>query len=465
MLVMKFGGTSVGSAERFRDVLEIARSAAGRNEDGAPVVVLSAMSGVTNGLIRAGEKAVGRDLDGALAELSEIRKKHDETIDSLFTGKIKDAGRLAEAVKRDLDPRFEELNVILKGVSYLGELSKRSLDAISGAGEILSSKVFAAFAAASGFDSAWVDAREIMLTDDNFGKANPCFDEIERRARSQLLPLSRKGTTIITQGFVGATENGISTTLGRGGSDYSASIFGAALSASEIQIWTDVDGMLTCDPRVVPEATIIKEVSFQEAAELAFFGAKVLHPLTIKPAIEKGIPVRILNTLNPENRGTRIIADSEIAAGKDDPEICAIASKKGIKALFVSSPKMLMAHGFLARLFNVFDKHKTSIDLIATSEVSVSLTLDSSDEIGPLVNDLKEYGEVKVMNDVAIVTVVGRQFRDKSGIAAEVFSALTDVNIIMISGGASDINLSFVVSKEDADRSLKQLHKHFFSNN
>lgn len=460
MLVMKFGGTSVGSAERMQDVLSIVNKAKSKHKGAAPLVVLSAMSGVTNSLIAAGDKAVARDLKGALTEVQSIRKKHDEAIDQALGN---DAA-YAQKVKDSLTPHFEELEVILKGVSYLGELSKRSVDAISGMGELLSSKVVAAIAEHQGTPSAWVDAREVMATDDTFGRATPLSDEIEKNAQAKMAKPSKDGKIVITQGFIGSTANGVTTTLGRGGSDYSAAIFGAALKADEIQIWTDVDGMMTSDPRLVPEAKVIDEVGFQEAAELAYFGAKVLHPLTIKPAIEQGIPVRILNTMRPDAPGTIIKADKEIDRADDDTRpICAIAAKKGITALFISSFKMLMAHGFLSKVFAIFDRHSTSIDLIATSEVSVSLTVDRTDDLDSIIRELKDLGDVRIMTDVSIVSVVGRQFRDKSGIAGEVFSALTNVNIIMISGGASDINLSFVVSNEDADKSIKQLHKHFFS--
>lgn len=459
MLVMKFGGTSVGSAERMQDVLSIVKNANSKHKGSAPLVVLSAMSGVTNSLIKAADKAVTRDLKGALAEVVSIRRKHDEAIDQALS---KDAA-FAQRVKESLNSHFEELEVILKGVSYLGELSKRSVDAISGMGELLSSKVLAAIAESEGTPSVWVDAREVMITDGTFGRAIPLNENVEKNAKAKMAKPSKDGKIVITQGFIGATENGVTTTLGRGGSDYSAAIFGAALNADEIQIWTDVDGMMTSDPRLVPEAEVISEVGFQEAAELAYFGAKVLHPLTIKPAIEQGIPVRILNTMRPENPGTIIKADKEIGRADDDTRpICAIAAKKGITALFISSYKMLMAHGFLKKIFDIFDRHSTSIDLIATSEVSVSLTVDRTDDLDSIIRDLKDLGDVRILTDVSIVSVVGRQFRDKSGIAGEVFSALANVNIIMISGGASDINLSFVVSNDDADKSIKQLHKHFF---
>ena len=460
MLVMKFGGTSVGSAERMQDVLSIVKKAKSNNKGAAPLVVLSAMSGVTNSLVKAADRAVARDLKAALAEVQSIRQKHDEAIDQA----LGDDAAFAKKVKQSLDSHFDELEVILKGVSYLGELSKRSVDAISGMGELLSSKVVAAIAEHEGTPSTWVDAREVMVTDDTFGRAMPLSEEIEKNAQSKMAKSAKDGKIVITQGFIGATEKGITTTLGRGGSDYSAAIFGAALKADEIQIWTDVDGMMTSDPRLVPEAEVISEVGFQEAAELAYFGAKVLHPLTIKPAIEQGIPVRILNTMRPDSPGTIIKADEDLdRSDADIRPICAIAAKKGITALFISSFKMLMAHGFLSKVFAIFDRHSTSIDLIATSEVSVSLTLDNTDQLDSIIRDLKELGDVRMLTDVSIVSVVGRQFREQSGIAGEVFSALTNVNIIMISGGASDINLSFVVSNEDADKSIKQLHKHFFS--
>jgi aspartate kinase len=268
--------------------------------------------------------------------------------------------------------------------------------------------------------------------------------------------------------------DGVTTTLGRGGSDYSASLLGVAAGASCIEIWTDVDGMMTADPRIVPAATMVSHVSFQEASELAYFGAKVLHPLTIKPAVEKNIPVKILNTMRPELGGTLIHSITPATVQEKvhpnlpkgakalSQSICAIASKKGITALFIHSPRMLMAHGFLAKVFGVFDRHQTAIDLIATSEVSLSLTIDNTDNLEAIKEELNQWGEISILEKTAIVTVVGRQFRERSGIAGEVFSALKDVNILVISGGASEINLSFLVLNEDADRAVKQLHSHFF---
>lgn len=450
MLVMKFGGTSVGSAERMEQIITLTSDS--KRVKSSPVVVLSAMSGVTNMLIEGAELSLKRDLAGGLAKVEAIRQKHLEAIAQLFKDE-----ETKEKLTADIDVRLDELRVLYKGVSYVGELSKRSLDTISGIGELLSSKIVAELAKARGIKSAWVDARDFVITDDAFGRANPLWDKVESGTQKTILPLLKEGRTVFTQGFIGKTLDGVSTTLGRGGSDYSASIIGTALDAEEIQIWTDVDGMLSADPRVVPDARLLTEVSFQEASELAYFGAKVLHPLTIKPAVEKNIPVRILNTFRPENNGTLITANAETSE-----TIRAVAAKKHIIAIFLSSPRMLMTHGFLAQVFGIFDRHRIPIDLISTSEVSVALTIDTKDGLDALVSDLKEYGEVQIMDDVAIVSVVGRQFRVQSGIASRVFRALTDINIMVISGGASDINLNFVVSSDDADKAIKQLHAEFF---
>jgi aspartate kinase len=452
---MKFGGTSVGSADRFREVFALVKKSwqAGSN----PTVVLSAMSGITNALIACANSAAKRNLEQTLKQLTDVRKIHLVLSSELLS----DFPWQRDALDADLEPLFDQIEVLLRGVSYLGELSKRSLDAVSGFGELLSSKSFAALAQAHGLPVCWLDARQFLITDEHFGAASPLWDTLVPKAQQLLLPVLQENQCIVTQGFIGATAHGVSTTLGRGGSDYSASIIGVAINASEIQIWTDVDGMMTADPRLVPDAIALEEVSFQEASELAYFGAKVLHPLTIKPAVQKKIPVRILNTMKPENKGT-LISETPRALSLDS-DICSIASKKGLTAIFINSPGMLMAYGFLAKVFEVFARFETPIDLIATSEVSTSLTIDCIDRLKQISEALSELGEVKILHDVAIITVVGRQFREKSGIAGHIFNALSDINIIMISGGASDINLSCVVSSKDADTSVKLLHKCFFT--
>lgn len=453
MLVMKFGGTSVGSAQRFRDVLNLLRET--YQKERSILVVLSAMAGVTNALIEGAEKAVSRDLPAALAIAAGIKDKHEQVAAALFSNSDQMS---AQELLSDISNYLAEIEILYKGISYLGELSARSLDAISGLGELVSSRILAALVAANELPVQWLDARQLITTDGNFGKANPLWEKLLPKCQTVMAPILRGGTIIITQGYIGTNENGASTTLGRGGSDFSASIFGVALNADEIQIWTDVDGMMTADPKVVKDACVLPTVSFQEASELAYFGAKVLHPSTIAPAVEKNIPVRILNTMAPQKKGT-IIKDTTDETGS----ICAIASKKGVFAFFITASRMLMAYGYMMKLFEVFDKHRTSIDLVSTSEVSVSITTDRADTVEKIASDLKEYGEVKIMHDVAIVTVVGRQFRKKSGVAAEIFTALQNINILMISGGASDINLSFVVASDQADKVVRQLHNTFFT--
>jgi aspartate kinase len=459
MLVMKFGGTSVGSAQRMEQVVQLVSDP--KRVKSPPVVVLSAMSGVTNLLIEGANLALKRDLPAALARVDDVGQKHIDAIKELFLqnqfGTDTEKELVAE-LHAALDKQLDELRVLYKGVAFLGELSKRSLDAISGMGELLSSRIVAALARSRGMQASWLDAREVVLTDDAFGRATPLWDGVNKQAANKLKPHLDQGATVFTQGFIGSTTDGVSTTLGRGGSDYSASIIGAALHAEEIQIWTDVDGMMSADPRVVPEARLLAEVSFHEASELAYFGAKVLHPLTIKPAVEKNIPVRILNTFDPQNHGTLIKERAD--SGNDT--IRAVAAKKNITAIFLSSPRMLMTHGFLAQVFAVFDRFRIPIDLISTSEVSVALTVDSKEGIEDLISELQQYGAVQTMDDLAIVSVVGRQFRVQSGIAGRVFKALTDINIMVISGGASDINLNFVVASQDADRAVRQLHAEFF---
>lgn len=446
MLVMKFGGTSVGSAERLDGVLKLI-SAAGTN-----VIVLSAMSGITNALIDCAQCAVSRDLNQALEKFAVIKDSHKQAAYKLIADQS-----TAHKLWSELENDLQELKILLQGISYLGELTARSLDAVSAFGELLSSKILVAAGLAKGLDLTWLDARQLVITDNTFGRANPLWEKLTAKSKSAILPLLAQKLTVVTQGFIGATVDGATTTLGRGGSDFTASILGVALGTDEIQIWTDVDGMMTADPRIVPDAQVLSELSFQEASELAYFGAKVLHPLTVKPAVEKNIPVRILNTLEPLKKGTLIQADSK-ATGL----ICAIAAKKGITAIFVSSPRMLMAHGFLAKVFQVFDKYETAIDLIATSEVSLALTIDRNDKLEAIRHELAEHGDVRVQPEMAIVSVVGRHFKDNHGIPGQIFSALKHVNVTMISGGASEINISFVVPNVHADQAVRQLHQAFF---
>lgn len=448
MIVMKFGGTSVASAERIRGVAQRVRERMGK----APVVVVSALGGITDLLLDGARLALARDVGAEDVRLSILRR-HTDLLHELFP-----SGAVRDRLRAHVDAIGLELDTLYKGVHFLEELTPRSQDAISGMGERLSFEIVAAVLEAHGVASLPIDARGVIVTDESFGRAQPLMDETASRVRERIHPLLENGRVPVLGGFIGATRAGVTTTLGRGGSDWSASVLGSLLPAEEIQIWTDVDGMLTVDPRVVSDAKLIPEVTFEEAAELAYFGAKVLHPATIKPAVERGIPVRVLNSMNPSAPGTLITGASRATSG--DPR--AIAFKKGITVVLISQPRMLMAHGFLARVFEAFDRHRTPVDLIATSEVSISLTVDDPERLAGIQADLSVLGDVRVLQRMAIVSIVGRGFIGRAGLAGRIFHVLREVNIVMISFGASDVNVSFVVAEEDAERSVRLLHREFF---
>ena len=422
MIVMKFGGTSVGSAERVRNLGERVREHLHRK----PAVVVSALSGITDLLIRGARFALHRD-PAAEAAVHELESRHHDAIRDLIP-----PGDVRNRLLAHVEAVAGELRILYTGVHYLEELTPRSLDAISAMGERLSCEIVAAALERLGLPARAFEARNILVTDDSFGRAMPLMDQTQTRVREMIAPFVDGGGVPVMGGFIGATRAGVTTTLGRGGSDWSAAILGSLLPAEEIQIWTDVDGMMTLDPRVFPGARVIAEVSFDEAAELAYFGAKVLHPATIKPAVEKGIPVRILNSLNPSAPGTLITRE---VRGKE---------------------------GFVSKVFEVFAHHRTPVDLIATSEVSISLTVDDPATVPNVQKDLMALGEVKVLTNMAIVSVVGRGFVQRSGLAARIFHALRDVNVVMISFGASDVNVSCVVAEADAERAVKSLHQEFF---
>jgi len=309
-----------------------------------------------------------------------------------------------------------------------------------------------------GLDAVHVDARQCVVTDDRFGRASPILDLTTSRLVEAARPHLDAGRLVVMGGYIGSTLSGTTTTLGRGGSDYSAAIAGAALNADEIQIWTDVDGMMTADPRIVPGAWKVKEISFDEASELAYFGAKVLHPLTVLPAVEKNIPVYILNSKNPKGTGTRITREARPCRNL----IKSIACKRGITIVTVSSSRMLMAHGFLRALFEVFDRHHTSVDMVATSEVSVSLTLDDVSSLQSILEELKQLGDVEVSSKTALICLVGNNLKYTPGVARRAFGSIADINILMVSHGASNINFSFLVDEKDATAAIQKLHADFF---
>ena len=438
MIVMKFGGSSVADAACMRQVGALVRAHLHRD----PLVVLSAMGKTTNALFAMARAAETGDLPAALEQLATVRGAHRQAADALFEG------ALPAALDEALTEHFGELELRLRGVALLRELSPRSLDAIAAFGERLSTLLFAAW-----FGAARVDAREVLVTDARFGEAQPQPTAIRVRAEAVLRPLLAAGRAVVTQGYIGATADGLTTTLGRGGSDYSAALFGAALGADEVQIWTDVEGVLTCDPRVVPEAQPIAELSFAEAAELAAFGAKVLHPATIQPAVEADIPVTVRHTQRPEGAFTTITG--RVATGRP---VTALATRGGLTVLTVSSSRMLNQPGFLAKLFEIFARHRVSVDLIATAEVSVSLTVDEGVDLEPLLEELRAFATVTVARDRALVAVVGERLKATPGLASRLFGALGEVNVEMISMGANEINLSLVLAAADARTALARLH-------
>jgi aspartate kinase len=447
MIVMKFGGSSVESAAAIERVAAIVKARVERK----PVVVVSAMGKTTNKLLAIAQSSIRGERDDALAQLQDLREFHTrETRPVILDTDWPEAEKI-------IDRHFQELTELVKGFAVLGELSPRSVDAISSYGERLSSPLVALAFRRFGMDSVHFDSRQAVITDGRHTQAAPIFPLTYARLFAAVRPLALEKVVVIG-GFIGSTEAGVTTTLGRGGSDFSASIVGAGIGAEEIQIWTDVDGMLTADPTILPGGHRVKSISFAEAAELAYFGAKVLHPATVVPAIEKSIPVLILNSRRPETPGTRISAEAVPCSNV----IKSIACKRKITVVNINSTRMLMAHGFLRRIFEVFDRHLTPVDVVSTSEVSVSLTIDNTARLADICRELGEFSEVDTEAERAIVCMVGDNIRYTSGVAGRAFGALDSINIRMISQGASRLNLTFVVAEQDLARAVKMLHTEFF---
>ena len=449
MIVMKFGGTSVEDATAIRRLVSIVR----RQSHRRPVVVVSAVGRTTNGLLECARTAAAGDLRAAQSSLDEIAAHHYKTADQLAPQQE------IESLREALGRGFIAVRSSLEEIGQTGLLTPRLSDEVSSNGELLSSLIVAAALRAEGMKGVWVDVRPMMRTNDDFTRAAPQFDVANQKLKEGFTAALAEGGAAVTQGFIGSTSEGVTTTIGRGGSDYSASIIGAAVEAEEIQIWTDVDGIMTTDPRVAPEAAKVKVISFAEASELAYFGAKVLHPSTLLPAMSRGIPVRVCNSRRPEVAGTAIVS----SAPPSRAVVKAIAFKRGITVVNVTSDRMLMAHGFLSRLFAVFDRHETSVDMVATSEVSVSMTLDDTRRLDDIVADMRSLGEVSVERDAALICLVGENLKFTPGVASRIFSSIEQVNVSMISHGASAINVSFIVNGASVESAVRSLHREFFS--
>ncbi|MBN1278527.1 MAG: lysine-sensitive aspartokinase 3 [Chlorobium sp.] len=456
MAVMKFGGTSVGNARAMQQAIDLVVR---EKKNGAPLAVLSACSGITNKLVRLAEASGRSALDEALVIAAEVRQHHLTIADELIT---------TPAVKSEVTSKIGEyvskLEMLARGVDIVGELTERSKDMFFSFGELLSTTVFAAAMKEQGHIAEWIDVRRVMITDDNFGFARPLSEVCEANTSAIIRPLLEAGTIVVTQGYIGATTSGRTTTLGRGGSDFSAALFGAWLGDNAIQIWTDVDGVMTCDPRLVPEARSIRIMTFSEAAELAYLGAKVLHPDTIAPAVEKNIPVYVLNTWHPDAKGTLITDDPERLAGMSYGGLVkSIAVKKGQCIINIRSNRMLGRYGFMTELFGAFSRYGVSIEMISSSEVSVSVTVDDKCFSEELLQDLRALGQVDIEHAVATVSVVGDNLRMAKGVAGRIFSSLRNVNLRMISQGSSEINVGFVVEEMDVNEAVNTLHHEFFS--
>ena len=447
MIVMKFGGTSVESADAIRRLGSIVKSQLDRE----PIVVVSAMGKTTNKLLALANSALNNDPDYH-CELSDLRRYHWEVgIQLIESQRLEELGHLLEV-------HFNELGQLLHGLAILKELTPRTIDAISSYGERLSSEIITMALEDCGIPAIHVDSRDVVLTDNRHTQAAPNLPETYKRLKKDVKKHA-KDKVVVMGGFIGSNAEGVTTTLGRGGSDFSAAIVGAGCDVEEIQIWTDVDGMMTTDPRMVPDAKRVKTISYSEAAELAYFGAKVLHPASVRPAIEQNIPVVILNSRRPEVAGTRIVGESVACTNI----VKAIACKRNITMVNIHSARMLMAHGFLRRVFEVFDRWETPVDVVTTSEVSVSVTIDDARRVDDIKHELAQIADVSVESGLAILSVVGEGIGERSGIAARVFKALANVNVRMISQGASRLNLSVIISDSELENAVSALHKEFFS--
>jgi len=452
MVVQKFGGTSVADPPAIRRLIEIVRTARARDRRG-PAVVVSAMSGVTDSLLGIASAAGSDRLAEALPRIEDMRQRHLHAVRELVPGAE------SETLVGQLADHFDQLTGIARALAVLREVSPRTLDVVAAMGELMSSRVVAAALTSAGVAAEWVDARSAVVTTDDHTRAAPLTAETNAALRKTVAPILDAGRVAVIGGFVGATIEGHTSTLGRGGSDYSGALVGAGIGASEIQIWTDVDGMLSADPRVVKSPRLVSQLSFDEAAELAYFGAKVLHPSTILPAVERNIPVRILNSWKPDGTGTLITAASANGATR----LTGLASKRDVTVVDITSSRMLMAYGFLRRVFEVFERFRTAVDMVTTSEVSVSVTVDDKRHLDAIVEALSEFGKVSVEREMALLCAVGDVLRDAPELGAKVIGVLEEVPLRMISQAASRRNITVVLRQADLPHAMERLHEEFFS--
>ena len=449
-VVMKFGGTSVADPDAINRLIGIVRQQQAKTKS-PPLVVVSALAGVTDKLVALVQLTEDGASAKAAAEVEALLQRHLSVATAVTS-----ASR--QSLLADVRREMEELNGLVHALSVLREVSHRSRDAVHAVGEVVSSRIVAAAFADHGIASSWVDARTVLITDAEHNAAAPDMMATADRVTDRVAPLINSGQVVVLGGFIGATASGITSTLGRGGSDYSAAIFGSCLGADEIQIWTDVDGMLTADPRIVPQPKLVPQLSFAEASELAYFGAKVLHPSTIVPAVAKNIPVRILNSRRPENTGTLITAEGRPMNG----ELAALACKRDVTVIDITSTRMLMAHGFLRRLFEVFERFKTAVDVVTTSEVSVSVTVDDTRRLEAILDNLRNFAEASCEREMAIICAVGENLRADPTLFGRAVTSLERIPLRLVSQAGSRRNVTFVLRNTDVPHAMMRLHETFF---
>lgn len=448
MIIMKFGGTSVANFEAITRTIFII----GGKLDQKPVVVVSALSKVTDLLYRISDAAAAGNETETKDLLSQLRQRHVDLAAELLSQSV-----LKDEAVANVNSICDSLDSIAMAVCSLGELSDRNKAIIISKGEYLSSTIIAHAMNSKGIRTKWVDARDMMVTNKSYLKAEPDMSAIAERVPGVVSQAYEGVDAVITQGFVGVSADGEPTVLGRGGSDYSASLIGLAMDAERIEIWTDVDGVRTADPRSVKNTKYLEKISFEEAAEMAHFGAKVLHPLTIEPAVKKNIPIYVLNSMNPSGKGTAILRNELIEDG-----VKSVSFKENIKVINIFSTRMINTSGFLRRVFEIFSESKVSVDLISTSEANISVTVDAAQNIDSVVAQLSEFADVIVDDDKSQVSVIGKNIVRLNGMLKKTFTPLKKCNVYMISQGASFVNISFVVDREELADVVQDLHDHLF---
>ncbi|MGA7160451.1 MAG: aspartate kinase [Bacteroidota bacterium] len=461
MITMKFGGTSVGDIQRLQEVASIIHSYLPQR----PVVVASAMAGVTNTLLETAQLAVQRDTDRVKKNIDALKEKHLDVVNTL----LKHAVRHKELIHRH-SVLIDELSNLYRGVSLLKELSVRSLDAIASFGEILSCLQLAAILSDHDMTAEFVDARTLIRTDNRFGEATVDFSTTNENIKKALLPMVEKKIVPVVTGFIGSTEDGLTTTLGRSGSDFTGSIVGAAVDSEEIWIWTDVDGVMTADPRYVKGAKVLSEISYREAAEMSYFGAKVIHPKTMMPAIEKNIPIRIKNTFNPSHPGTLISRSTHAT----EQFVKNITSIDNLSLVSIEGNGMVGVPGISARIFSALARVKVNVMMIsqASSEHNVCVVIPQKDcgrGVAELRNEFevdiakKIVDDIKLQDNVSIVAVVGEGMKGMRGIAGKTFTAVANasVNIVAIAQGSSELNISLVVQQSEVHKAVQAIHDAF----